>query len=142
MECNNKKDFLYSRRWSVEKIVLFLFFFFILLEIYSQTPTESDTTSNQITYTDSSFTDDSIRVDVDDETLSNSNSLYDTIRKKAGKYTWTKKLHDLLIVQDPKKISFDEREIDEVFNPFEEHHGKIIDSITIRQLDVFGPSLS
>ncbi|MGM0498347.1 MAG: hypothetical protein ACQESJ_10545, partial [Bacteroidota bacterium] len=32
--------------------------------------------------------------------------------------------------------------IDEVFNPFEEHHGKIIDSITIRQLDVFGPSLS
>jgi len=122
--------------------VLFLFFFIIIPEIYSQTSTKSDTSSVPISYTDSSFTDDTIQVVVDDEMLSNSERLYDTIRKKAARYSWMKKLHDLLIIEDHKKKSFEDREIDEIFNPFEVYQGKIIDSITIRQLDVFGPSLT
>ena len=141
-ECKNGKYFFCSINWRFGQIVLFLFFFSIFFETYSQTSTKTDSTSNQISYTDSSFTDDTIRVAADQEMLLNSVRLYDTIRKTAARYSWVKKLHDMLIIGDHKKKSFEDREIDEIFNPFEKHQGKIIDSITIRQLEVFGPSLT
>ena len=138
----NRKIFFYSCNRRVGQVIFFLFFFFILLEGYSQTSEKSDTVTNHISYTDSSFTDDTIRIEAGEEMLTNSKRLYDTIKKKAARFKWTKELHDLLIVEDARKKSFEEREIDEVFNPFEEYQGKVIDTITIRQLDVFGPSIS
>jgi len=142
IECKNRKGAFSSINCRLERIALFLFFLFILPETYSQTPVNTDTTSNNISYTDSSFTNDTIRAATDDKMLLSSDPLYDTIRKKAAKYSWIKKLHDMLIIEDHKNKSFENREIDEIFNPFKKHHGKIIDSITIQQLEVFGPSLT
>jgi len=142
IECKNRKWAFCSINWRFEQIVLLFFFFIILPEAYSQTHARNDSTSNKISYTDSSFTDDTIRVTADDEMLLNSDRLYDTIRKKAARYSWTKKIHDLLVAGDHKKKSFENREIDEIFNPFEKHNGKVIDSIIIKQLQVFGPSLT
>ncbi len=124
-------------RWMV-----FLLCFFCAVLSHGQTTSESDTLSNSLSYTDSSFTNDTIAIQPEEEMLSNSKSIFDTLQKKAAKYKWTKKLYDMLIVENKQEETFEKREIGQVFNPFMKFHGQIIDSISIRRLEVFGPNLS
>jgi len=131
----------YALNWRLGGMLFILCFFFVILT-HGQTASETDTLSNSLSYTDSSFTNDTITFHPDDEILSTSRNLFDTIRKKAAKYKWTKKLHDMLIVENKQEEAFEKREIDQVFNPFRKYSGRIIDSIRIRRLEVFGPSLS
>jgi len=98
--------------------------------------------SNRITYTDTTFTKDTVPIEIDDRLLFDSRQFYDSIRTKAAQHKWFKRLHDYLIVETPTPEVFEEPKIDEFYNPYTEYKGKIIDSIEIRQVDVFGPTLS
>ena len=128
-------------KWQVSSMFFLLCFLPALLS-YGQRSSESDTLTSNLSYTDSSFTNDTITFHPDDEILSDTKRLYDTIRKKAARREWTKKLYDMLIVENKQDEAFEKREIDQVFNPFKKFSGKIIDSISIQRLEVFGPTLS
>ncbi|MBS3774852.1 MAG: hypothetical protein KGY70_06685 [Bacteroidales bacterium] len=94
-----------------------------------------------IFYGDSLSSEDSIQFTIDKDSYESTESFFDTLKKKAKQSTLSQKLYDLLIVNDKKKIG-QNKSIDDYSTPFDQYSGKPINRIRIRQLDVFGKSIT
>ena len=94
-----------------------------------------------IYYPDSLFSEDSITFKIDKDSYESSKSFFDTLQKKAKQSSLTHKIYNLLIVND-KKQARQNTSIDEYSTPYEQYSGKPINRIYLRQLDVFGSSIT
>lgn len=94
-----------------------------------------------IFYQDSLSSQDSIKFTIDKDSYESTESFFDTLKNKAKQSSIIHKLYNLLVVNDKKQARQNNR-IDDYSTPFEQYSGKPINHIYIRQLDVFGNSIT
>ncbi|MCF8334998.1 MAG: hypothetical protein K9H65_00220 [Bacteroidales bacterium] len=94
-----------------------------------------------IFYSDSLFSSDSIRFKIDKDAYETTESFFDTLKNRAKENYLINKLYNFLIINEKNNTSQNQR-VDEYSTPFEQYSGKPIKHIYIRQLDVFGSSIS
>ncbi|MFW5915973.1 MAG: hypothetical protein ACOCTM_00725 [Bacteroidota bacterium] len=118
--------------------VLFFISVFNTQIVYGQEETKDEFVTF---YSDSLFANDSVKFKIDKDTYKSSESFFDTLKDKAKQNYLTNKLYNLLIVKkdnpDSQNNSIDDHQIS-----FKQYSGKPIRHIYIRQLDVFGSSVT
>jgi hypothetical protein len=121
-------------------LIIVLFGVICLKSLGQDKDQENETGGNDefvVIYSDSLFAKDSIQFKIDRGTYHSSESFFDTLKDKAASNYIARKLYDFLVVENDNELNGN-RKIDDYSNPFEQHSGKPIRKIYLRQLDVFG----
>jgi len=75
-----------------------------------------------------------------DSAFQKADSFYIELEKRAGKYKWTKELHDI-IIKEPRKKNREKIKTQRAETPFIPYEGRYIRNIHIRKLEPFGATI-